>query len=258
MKRARCIPGAALAGLLVVAAAACNSITGLDDYDKVECVGACGEAGPSDAGNTDVTVDAPLDVSDEPLSDADEPDGGPEADVHVETGSDVVTDVVVDAMEGGVVDPRTRWARWPMPHEVLPPVPDGGSELYGPTAADLEDMGSHYQDNVTGRSWLMTEAGGPVTWGVAVGQCNARSSGGAEYRLPTRIELITLLEPSLSPPRSLALDDTELGYYWTASEFVEPKVSGPSKHWVVDFEGGAVESLPDNEPEAYVRCILDS
>ena len=248
MKLARWFHLALVAGSVVVVAAACNSITGLNDFEKVDCVGACGgSGGGADASSDTTSPDATTDAT------AADVDGGPDVE---DSGSDVVKDAVdpwdgtIDAMDGGVVDPRTRWARFKMPHEV---VPEGGTAP-GPTPADAAAFDADFLDKVTGLKWGVTEAEGAVTYGEAVAIC-ADQSGASTYRLPTRIELVTLLEPGRNPPYHSVFGDTIENYYWTASDVFSLDPS-ESKRWVVDFRDGFVTTR-DETQKAHVRCIIE-
>lgn len=258
MMRARWFHLALVAGAVVGAAAACNSVTGLDDFEKVDSVGSTGGSGPPDTG-PDTGEDVSPDVSDASMPDVDALDGGPEADVIGEGGPDVVEDVIedapwdgtIEASEGGVVDPKTRWAQKPMPHEVLP---DGGGAP-GPKPADAASFDGYFEDYVTERTWGVSEHGyGLVRYGEAVSIC-AGYAGPTKYRLPTRIELVTLLEPGRNPPYNSVFDDTQREDYWTASDvFSLDPIS--ARRWVVDFDEGFVRPKDESET-AYVRCIID-
>jgi len=244
-----------MAGALVAIAASCNSITGLNDYEKVDSVGAGGDAGDasqSDVASPDVVPEASGDVEADAVVEADAPDGGsPDADAALEgggpdaeAGPDVLGDVSADANDVGTVDPEHRWARWHMPHES---VPEGGVDA-GPYRADASAVDGGYFDNITQLRWSISPTN-QMSLGEAAGVC-ADLLGG--YRLPTRIELVTLLEPTRTPPyHSMLTGDVETGEYWTLSEVRNQ--STPSR-WVADFETGEVKPR-DESAKAYVRCV---
>ncbi len=223
-------------GLVVVGALAvsCNALTGLSDYEKVDCVGACGDAGDAgkevgpevgsevgpEAGN-DVVVD----VADEDALEADVVD----SDV---SDADVVT---YDAIELGPVNPTLRWAQWPMPHR------DGAGD------ATIVEIEAGYHDDVTKLMWSTSH---PLK--ETLGQAEARCK--TVGRLPTRIELASLLEPGLVPPYDTTVGDMESGPYWTSSEVFDPNAT-QQLFWVVDFQTGRLEKQDPFLPGAHVRCI---
>jgi Protein of unknown function (DUF1566) len=261
VKPAQWISGALLVGALAVAAAACNSITGLNDYEKVDCVGACGDAG------LDGSPETAPDVIDDVRQDGDSSSGdwdadafleaGTDADADVDAPDDAPNDVNFDAGEVGSIARTSRWARWQMPHADLP-APDSGDPP-GPTPSEgYEDVGSDYfRDIVTRVLWTHTYAQ-QLTFADAVGYCDSLSTPTLKMRLPTRIELVSLLEPTLPPPCS-ALTEVKPGEYWTLSDAPNGDQTGAIKYWVVDFYSGAVHTvLDDSIKEAYVRCVVES
>jgi hypothetical protein len=81
---------------------------------------------------------------------------------------------------------------------------------------------------------------------------------GATWRLPSRIELVTLLD--LTPSKSRKIDtaafpSTEGSPYWTSSE-VRPDVDGKRAYWTVDFKNGGLAQEDSVDGRAAVRCIL--
>lgn len=262
MKPAQWIPGALLVGALAVAAVACNSITGLNDYEKVDCVGACGDAG----------LDAPPDTTPDVIDDARHEDvleasgdwdadafieAGTDADADVDAPDDAPNDVNFDAAEVGSIDRASRWARWLMPHEDTSLAPDSGNPP-GPTPSlGYQDVGSDYfRDLVTKVLWTRTYST-QLTLGDAVGYCDALSDPPLKMRLPTRIELVSLLEPTRSPPYNAALSDVQPGAYWSLSNAPQRDAAADIEYWVVDFASGEVRTLGDNGTKLYVRCVVE-
>jgi hypothetical protein len=219
-------------GLVVVGALAvsCNALTGLSDYEKVDCVGSCGDAGtdvvPDVAFDVEAGKDVVADVADEDALEADVV----EADV---SDADVVT---YDAIELGPVDPKLRWAQWPMPHWD----PDSGD------ATVVKNDAGAFFDLVTKLVW--SKSSEVKTLGQAEAECKTVG------RLPTRIELVSLLEPGLASPHDPIMNDTEPGSYWTSSEVFDPNAT-QQFFWVVNFENGTLGQLNPSQ-EAYVRCIV--
>lgn len=119
-------------------------------------------------------------------------------------------------------------------------------------------------DDVTGLMWESAPMNPPASTGClanpetmctetqAVGYCASNRLGGfADWRLPTTIELVSLIDFTKSSP---ALDGfPRTGFirgYWAS----DPIVGNPGNNWVVDFDAGASEgSTTTNIAE--VRCV---
>ena len=154
-------------------------------------------------------------------------------------------DVVVPEASPGA-DPVS-WARWPMPNWPEAGVGTAPQFVAGPPGEITED--------VTGLVWRAQE-GGSKTYAEAQQYC--RELAGGPWRVPKRIELVTLLdfgrgpsEPKIAPIFAGA-KSTEV---WTSSE-VRPLVGSDQPYWVVDFNTGALrhKSSADNFV-AEVRCV---
>jgi predicted small secreted protein len=206
----------AFVALGCAALAACNAIAGLGEFQDVPCE-PCSEAGSLayDSGPPPGDVFVP----DDGTSDA-----GPDAaDATVaDTGFDapIIDDV------GPVIVPDTgvpidyRWARWTMPNGAEAGLPNPAS--YTPVAGS--DGGLF--DNVTKLTWgsaqtAITDAGAACTY---------------PFRLPTRIELVSILDTSQSPVLvNPAFTTMRAAVYWTSS------VTPDGTPWTVDFGEGYVE-----------------
>jgi hypothetical protein len=118
------------------------------------------------------------------------------------------------------------WATWPMPHPV-------GSGFPNPsTYTDLGD--GIVRDEVTGLVWQKTVTG---NWQTAKEACEEL---GGSWRLPSMIELVSLVgapmgvNGPLEPFRGLA------GSLWSSS----PVVDDPAQGWVVLFREGSSYIFP--------------
>jgi hypothetical protein len=166
-----------------------------------------------------------------------------------------------DAGDGGT-DPGTidasgtqpvRWAAWPMPNYVVPDV--------GPDATDnplsYSDAGSGVVDNVTRLVWAnpMPPGASNLSFADARALCEKLPNG--PWRLPSRIELVTLLD--LSKPTGAKIHDVFAGtpssVHWTSSE-VRP-FEPARQYWVVDFREGGLEKRAAEVDTAAVRCVKD-
>jgi hypothetical protein len=208
-------------------ALACNGLIGLSDFDRVECTGGrCGDGGAS--------FDATL---------VDGPDGALDA-------------APVDAAGMKPVS----WAAWRMPNY------DAGTDAtdnpmsYSPTG---DAVG--VRDDVTSLVWRhpMPAEAASKTFDDAQKLCASLTPG--SWRLPSRIELVTLLDlgqasskPKIDPVFQSPAPGTSLSKYWTFSEVRSlPGVATDGRsYWVVDFLSGGVDKLPESAPAA-VRCVKD-
>lgn len=109
-------------------------------------------------------------------------------------------------------------------------------------------------DRVTGLVWERPINSTVRNWQEAKAYCAGKGNG---WRLPTRIELISLVKFSTSStehsidtrvfPDTSGLDFTT---YWTNS----PLADDPTIYWTVNFDYGDTNSLPGNFP-GQVRCV---
>lgn len=229
----------ALGGAVV----ACTGILGIDDYRGVDCAhpDVCGdgfafvpEAG--DAGDAEADVDATV-------------EGGPEGSL---------SDVVVSP------EASLFWARWPMPNPAdaaSAPALDGAIDgpacfaeaaLPNPASYDaslgMGDAGiATVFDAVTKLTWQRDGSHPETDPVMASNYCSMLLGGG--WRLPTRIELVSIIDFTRSGP---AIDpifaNTQKADYWSSSVYADD--SG-ANYWVVSFDDGSVKSGGGS----YVRCV---
>lgn len=208
------------ASLLAGAVLACNGILGLSDFDAVECTGGVCDGG---AGF----------------------DGG---------------DAGGDAGEGGaLVDANgtapVSWAHFKMPNYPQADGPDANIQTYAATTGG-------FVDSVSGLAWREPIPQGELgvhTYEEAKAICAAASSAALTWRLPSRIELVTLLDLTQSPAiDKKTFSTTEASAYWTSSE-VRPFGDGGRLRWTVNFSNGfnspAGLGQLDESGKAGVRCI---
>ncbi len=219
--------GALLTALLALGGlVACNQILGTDKYSD-------GEDVPGDASALDGTAT----------------DGNTDTD----TGSrDSGSDVQVIVLPPGA-QPAT-WAHWRMPDNVLGSVDAGPLQSYSKVDGSVVDT-------VTKLTWSSTL---PSVDSFEAARDSCKSLG-STWRLPTRIELVSILDDSIpdSPatPKINAIFDAKNGAYWTASP-VRP-LTKPLVFWKVNFRATVnTSSVPlpfDNLGSGgYVRCVLGS
>jgi hypothetical protein len=163
-----------------------------------------------------------------------EVEGGP--DGGAEGGGDVASDAPQDVFQlpDGVSE-ASSWARWRMDNTALE-VADGASEA-SLASFVTTDAGTIF-DQVSGKLlWNTATNNNIATFAAATAYC---SSLGGAWRLPTRIELVTLLDTTrpTSPYVSPAFSSVKALLYYTSS-YARP-VTGTITYWYVDFIGGDV------------------
>ena len=108
----------------------------------------------------------------------------------------------------------TAWALWPMPNPAsLPGLPH-------PANYDTSTPGV-VTDKVTGLMWQRSVDPGTYTWADAKTYCaNLALAGFSDWRLPTRIELVSLLDFTVASGPMIdvsAFPDTPNTNFWTSS-----------------------------------------
>ncbi len=172
---------------------------------------------------------------------------------------DAGIDVFVPTVDGGDAgsdagtpegtDPVV-WASWRMPSW------DGGPSPVPEYSADTTTV----LENITGLVWTKDDQG-QATYEAAKAKCAALPGG--TWRLPKRIELVTLLDfgrASSTAPIS-PLFGVVQAQYWTSSE-VKPINAADPRVWVVDFSAPdkgnkLVTPVPttDKTLQLQVRCV---
>jgi hypothetical protein len=109
-------------------------------------------------------------------------------------------------------------------------------------------------DTKTELVWQRAEDGGLYTWLEAKSHCaslNPISFGGfTGWRLPTMKEVQTIVEDGPNPTIDTSFTGTKSEFYWTTT----PSVQAPSKAFVMAFDYGYTDTLPQVEPHR-VRCV---
>jgi hypothetical protein len=141
--------------------------------------------------------------------------------------------------------PVAHWATWPMPN-----TPTSG--LPNPQSYDTRIAGV-VTDQVTGLMWQRSVANAFLTWDDAQRQCGEMTLAGYDdWRLPSRIELVSLLDASRTQPSinlSVFLNTTS-EWFWTSSVLA----SNPKAAWFVYFYFG-YPNQDDKANRFQVRCV---
>ena len=212
----------AIAGLV-----ACNQLLGTDKFSEGD------DLGPDGGSQDGPTTDANQDFDSGQIRDA-----GIDVYIQLPPGSQPAT-----------------WAQWPMPDRLLDA---------GPTTS-YTVQGTSVLDNVTQLVWQKsgsTVAANPATFADAKKACDALADGGAnKWRVPTRIELASLLDhiDDAGVPKantgSATIDPVfggAGGAYWTSSPVLP--AGTPLKFWFVNFQTGGLER---NTTGPYLRCVKE-
>jgi hypothetical protein len=203
------------AAAVALGALACNSIVGLSDFERGECPGARCDVGQFDGG--------------------------------VDAGADADLDARADVTRGA--DPVS-WARWEMPNYSYAG-PDG-SVL--PRQPEYTIAGETVSAKFTRLTWRRAPLDGDFTLEDARAACEALTEDGP-WRLPKRIELVTLLDYGRPKPH-IDTDAFRVANVrvWSSSE-VRPFVGGPEqKYWHVNFDNGAVD-VQEAKHSAKALCV---
>ena len=125
-------------------------------------------------------------------------------------------------------------------------------------------------DNVTGLMWQQADDNATYNWfeasgttdttynpGGAVNVCGSLNVGMYnDWRLPTRLELVTILHlGQVSPAIDAVFTDTESDYYWTA----DTAAFNSDNAWTVRFQDGFIWSYAKSGAtvSGYVRCVRE-
>jgi hypothetical protein len=229
------VPIAIVVAAIAYGVAACDILLGLGDYTTGPCSSDCG------VGDTADKVDA----------------GAADAD------ADVTDD------DGPGIPPPTLsqlWARWPMPNPPGAPIGgDSGATLPNPMRYDASvgddgatpGGGPYVHDLVTGLVWQRTADTSTPDYGSAAVYCNDLPPlGSAPWRVPTRIELVSLLDllqaPAIDPA---AFPGARGGPYWTSSVVrVDAGADAAAVYWVLNFDDGTIDWATKNASNG-VRCV---
>jgi hypothetical protein len=206
--------------IAALTAIACNGIVGLDEYKRAQCTDY--DCGLFDGNFPDTFT-----------PDVIRPDGS-----------------LPDGGEGTVA---VSWAKWRMPNYTVPA--EAGPS---PPTAPILAVGApgEVNDNVSTLVWksALEKGGAPSTFEQAKGVCPSIEPKGA-WRLPSRIELVTLLDYGHAKP---FIDRTKfVGFpnsrVWSFSE-ERPLNTTKPRYWTVNFDSGAVE-LELGENQAAILCV---
>jgi hypothetical protein len=149
---------------------------------------------------------------------------------------------VCEQYSGSCADPD--WAEWPVPNSSVDSPPAPNLQSY------TDNGDGTITDNVTKLMWQKTYAGATATWTNAVLNCELLSlAGHQDWRLPTVIELSSIIDFTLGPPKIPINATYFVGMknfnYWTSTPAAG---TSPPQAWTVEFYEG--QAYPDFETHA--------
>jgi hypothetical protein len=146
-----------------------------------------------------------------------------------------------------------KWACWPMPNPASTALPN---------RASTTDLGEMVHDDVTCLDWQKTAPSGTYTWDQALAYCDGLTlSGHDDWRLPTRIELASIVDFTQSP----AIDRASFpgapgGFHKTASDWIltirqAGAGAGRDYAWAFNVSDGIVSNAYSKATASALRCV---
>ncbi len=144
------------------------------------------------------------------------------------------------------------YARWPMPNPASSGLPN--------PASYTDNGDGTVTDNVTKLVWQKAVTSSQAyAWCDAITHCATLTLAGRTWRLPTRIELLSLVDFTRTGP---AIDTTAFPgvpggkYHWTSSPWVVSQIATkPQDTWIVNFSEGLTSNAGDRTAAEYARCV---
>jgi uncharacterized protein DUF1566 len=144
------------------------------------------------------------------------------------------------------------YARWPMPNPATSGLPN--------PASYTDNGDGTVTDDVTRLVWQKAVASTQAyAWCAAINYCATLTLAGRTWRLPTRIELLSLVDFTRTSP---AIDTTAFPavpggkYHWTASPWVVSQLATKAQDaWIVNFYEGLASNAGDRAAPEYARCV---
>ncbi len=227
---------AALVGMFVVGCGDDDATPGVDAGPGVD-LGVAVDLGPADAGVLEDAGSADLGApEDAGPADLGPPDLGP-----ADLGPPDLGPRCAPRVSGD-----TRWAQYPMPGT------PGHARSYQVTGAAGSET---VIDCVTGLEWQRAVPTGTFTQAASAAYCDGLALGGySDWRLPSRVELVTLVDYSagrwVTMIDPIAFPGPSDAWFWSSSSFA----GVPPDGWYVDFSGGYTNHV-DVTGIFSVRCV---
>ncbi len=144
------------------------------------------------------------------------------------------------------------YARWPMPNPASSGLPN--------PASYTDNGDGTVTDNVTKLVWQKAVTSSQAySWCNAINYCATLTLAGRSWRLPTRIELLSLVDFTRTGPaiNTTAFPSVPGGkYHWTSSPWVVSQIATkPQYSWIVNFSEGLTSNAGDRTAAEYARCV---
>ncbi|HTB56577.1 MAG TPA: DUF1566 domain-containing protein [Polyangia bacterium] len=144
------------------------------------------------------------------------------------------------------------YARWPMPNPASSGLPN--------PASYTDNGDGTVTDDVTKLVWQKAVTSSQAySWCDAINYCAALTLAGRTWRLPTRIELLSLVDFTRTGPaiNTTAFPSVPGGkYHWTSSPWVVSQIATkPQDSWIVNFSEGLTSNAGDRTAAEYARCV---
>jgi hypothetical protein len=144
------------------------------------------------------------------------------------------------------------YARWPMPNPASSGLPNPSSYT--------DNGDGTVTDNVTHLVWQKAVTSSQAyTWCDAINYCATLALAGRTWHLPTRIELLSIVDFSRTGPaaNTTAFPSIPGGkYHWTSSPWVVSQIATkPQYSWMVNFSDGLTSNAADRTALEYARCV---
>jgi hypothetical protein len=144
------------------------------------------------------------------------------------------------------------YARWPMPNPASSGLPN--------PASYTDNGDGTVTDNVTKLVWQKAVTSSQAySWCDAINYCATLTLAGRTWHLPTRIELLSLVDFTRTGP---AINTTSFPsvpggkYHWTSSPWVVSQIATkPQYSWMVNFSDGLTSNAADRTAAEYARCV---
>lgn len=122
-----------------------------------------------------------------------------------------------------------------------------------PVRYTVRAQGETVYDTQTTLTWQLGISEEAMTWNEALGYCAGLSLADLDWHLPTRAELLTLVDPTEHGPAvdRAAFPDTPRGWFWSASKYRGSKENA----WAIDFNSGASSPEHSTSETNRVRCV---
>jgi hypothetical protein len=129
-----------------------------------------------------------------------------------------------------------------------------------PNAASYTDNGDQtITDNVTGLVWQKTVASTQAfVWTDAQSYCSTLTLAGRTWHLPTRIELLSIVDYTKTPAIAAPFPAPPGGkFHWTSTPWVVSQIATkPQDAWMVNFSDGGLDSNAAAQTASeYARCV---